>query len=147
MKRYLPILLFFYSCTSAPVINSISINRLNEIENIDEISAIEYLQISSSIRLLDSIFEKRDTTFKLFKPVIKLGVNIPVITLDDGKDFKNWINKEEMDLLKRLSKSNQSSYHITKTDVSLIDTTLSTVGVEAQFLIDLSEGRNKLRSD
>ena len=127
----------------APEVGAISFEKLNAMSSFDEISVTEYIQLASSVKELKSIFAERDTTFSIFRESIRNDFSKPVITIDGDKDFVKWMSKDELEYLFELKNSTQPSLHITNSYSAFADSTLSSVGKEVKFLLELYKG-NKL---
>lgn len=148
MRNFFIVILIIVSCTNSKlIIESISYSDLEQIKNHEEVSCLDYIKIASSIKLIDSIFQKGDTSVVIFKDLIKTGIEKPVIMIDGNINFKEWITKQELDSLKKLKKSKQISYRLTNSNSSMIDTSFSNIGREAEYLINLYLGKRIMNSD
>ena len=136
----------FCSCGTGVPIPPMTIDEIKTLRSFDQVDAMQYIQLASSVEALDSIFEYRDTSILLFKELIINSFNKPVIIIDGDKNFKDWITQEQLDSFSMLKNSSQPSYPITNSFSAYAEPHLSKVGKEVRFLMHLYDGKKLMNS-
>jgi len=146
MKLFLlSFLIVFTSCKENVEVDTFSYEDIFELNSLEDLSIIDYIKLAASVEELEKIFIEKDTSFVVFADLINLGFKKPVLLIDSS--FKSRISKAELEWIGSLTNSSQTSIRFINTNASLIDTTKSTIGREAQFILRLLDGEPMMNSN
>ena len=134
LKSIAIISVILFGCTNKQL-NTFTKEEIKQFEKLSDLSEMQYIRLAASISTLDTIFNERDTSFRIFKDLIELGISKPVIMRDVKTDMTQFDSEEIINQLRKYKMSTQDSYRINNSIAAYADTTKSTVGSEVRKLL------------
>lgn len=142
------ILLFQNSCFKKDKeIKIMSEDEIQLIESIYELDIEDYLSLAISVESVNTIFKQRDTSARIFYPLLKYSHEYEdsYIYLDYSLIKDNWVNRKDIEYLLELGESTIPAIPIYKSNTSIANPQLTTLGLHSLFLLSVYKG-NKMQN-